>query len=257
MLLAVNIGNTNIRFGVFEQEEVLMSWVINTKPYKTEDEYLAVFKSMYEQQGLNNHQINTIVIGSVVPQVSKAVSLALKQLHQLQPVFVDRHTPSAIQHSSNQMGTDLYANAVAAHHLYEGKKIIIDFGTALTFMCIDEQGKVQGVVIAPGISTSLKALIGETSQLTDIELVKPKSVLGLDTETCMQSGMVYGYLSMIEGMIERINHQINDDCLVVSTGGLGHVFAPLTNRIKINDKLHTIKGLMYLSEQNKNSQQPI
>lgn len=246
MLLAVNIGNTNIRFAVFKSEEDIISWTINTKPYRTEDECYAKFKSMYHPFGLKKEDITKIVIGSVVPPLTAAVSNSLERIHKTTPQIVDRDTPSSVRHQSKQMGTDLYANAVAAQELYKGKKIVIDFGTALTFTGIDEDGNTMGVAIAPGIQTALNSLVGETAQLPEIELKEPSSVLGFDTVTCMQSGMVYGFIGMVEGMIERINKEVNDECFVIATGGLSFVYAPLTDKIHKQDALHTIKGLRYL-----------
>lgn len=252
MLLAVNIGNTNMRFAVFSEDKDAITWTINSKPYRTEDELFAKFSSMYHPFGIDANDITDIVIGSVVPGLTVPIHNALVKIHGFEPMIVDRNTPSPVKHSSNQMGTDLYANAVAAHaQHYNGKKIVIDFGTALTFLGIDEKGEVGGVVIAPGINTALKSLVGETAQLPEIELVKPKTILGMNTEACMQSGMVFGYLSMIEGMIERINQEVGEKCYVISTGGLGGVYAPLTDKINTDDRLHTIKGLKLLYEMNK------
>ena len=164
-------------------------------------------------------------------------------------MIVDRNTPSPVQPKSKQMGTDIYANLVAAHNLYPGKKkIIIDFGTALTASCIAENGETIGVIIAPGIVTALNSLVGQTAQLPEIELVRPKSVLGLDTVSCMQSGMVYGFLGMVEGFIERINDEVEDDCFVIATGGVSHIYKPLTDKIHVLDRLHTLKGLYFLGK---------
>ncbi|MCA4775889.1 type III pantothenate kinase [Empedobacter falsenii] len=254
MLLAVNIGNTNLRFAVFKSEKEIITWTINSKPYRTEYEFFAKFSNMYEPFGISKDDITDIVIGSVVPPLTTNVKIALQRIHKFKPMVVDRHTPSEIVHTSNQMGTDLYANAVAAHYQdYKGKKIVIDFGTALTFLGINEDGKVRGVVIAPGIITALNSLVGETAQLPTIELRAPEKVLGSDTETCMQSGMVYGFLSMVEGMVDRINAEAGEKSVVISTGGVGGVYKPLTNKIDIDDRLHTIKGLKILYELNKDS----
>ncbi len=253
MLLAVNIGNTNIRFGVFKLEGEIVSWTINSKPYRTEDECFAKFSGMYEPFGIQKEDITDIVIGSVVPTLTKAVLNSLKKIHQTEPLVVDRDTPSHVQHTSQQMGTDLYANAVAAQSFYSGKKIIVDFGTALTFTAVNGSGKTMGVAIAPGIKTALNSLVGETAQLQEIELKPPSKVLGFDTESCMQSGLVYGFLSMVEGMIDRINEEVNDKCFVIATGGLSFVYAPLTKKIDVQDHLHTIKGLAELFRMNKTS----
>lgn len=248
MLLAVNIGNTNIRFGVFEGETCEISWTINTKPLKTTDELFALFSTMYEQYAISKTDITQIVVGSVVPNLTRSVSKALERIHAISVVLVDRNTATEITHYSNQMGTDLYANAVAAHYAYKGNKIIVDFGTALTFTAIHSDGNIAGVIIAPGIITSLNSLIGNTAQLPEIEFTKPKNLLGMDTITCMQSGMIYGYVSLVEGMIERIHEDQNKDFFVISTGGMGSIYAPLTDKINVNDKLHTLKGLKMLHD---------
>lgn len=248
MLLVVNIGNTNIRFGVFKTNENIISWTFNSKPYLTEDEMYAKFNSMYEPFGFNKRDISEIVIGSVVPSLTPVVVNSLQRIHGFAPKVVDRTTPSSVTHTSKQMGTDLYANAIAAQELYTGKKIVIDFGTALTFMVVDEDGMSLGVVIAPGINTALKSLVGETAQLPEIELKAPESVLGFDTVSCMQSGVVYGFLSLVEGMIDRINSAIESDSFVIATGGLSTIFAPLTNKIHVQDTLHTLKGLALLGK---------
>lgn len=247
--IVINIGNTNIRFGLFEQDHCSVSWVINTKPYRTKDELFVQFKMMYQSYNIKVEDISKIIIGSVVPQMTHDIARAIEKIHQQKPILVDRNTPSEVNPKSKQMGTDIYANLVAAHHLYlERKKIILDFGTALTASCLSETGETLGVIIAPGIITALNSLVGQTAQLPEIELVKPKSVLGLDTVTCMQSGMVYGYLGMVEGFIDRINKEVKDDCFVIATGGVSHVYKPLTDKIHIADRLHTLKGLYYLGQ---------
>lgn len=247
--IVVNVGNTNIRFGLFDDDNCDISWVINTKPYRTSDEMLAQFMLLYQSHKIEPEKIDKIIIGSVVPQITNDVARALKKLHDKEAILVDRNSPSEVQAKSKQMGTDIYANLVAAHHLYlKGKKIIIDFGTALTASCVDENGETLGVAIAPGIITSLNSLVGQTAQLPEIELVKPKSVLGLDTVSCMQSGMVYGFLGMVEGFIDRINEEVQEDCFVIATGGVSHVYKPLTDKIHVADRLHTLKGLHYLGK---------
>ncbi len=247
--IVINIGNTNIRFGLFDDDNCDISWVINTKPYRTRDEMYAQFLMLYQTYKIEPESIEKIIIGSVVPQLTRDISSAVEKIHGKKPVLVDRTTPSGVQAKSKQMGTDIYANLVAAHNLYPAKKkIILDFGTALTASCVTETGETLGVIIAPGIITSLNSLINQTAQLPEIELKKPKSVLGLDTVTCMQSGMVYGFLGMVEGFIDRINAEVNDDCFVVATGGVSHVYKPLTEKIHLADRLHTLKGLYFLGK---------
>lgn len=245
--IVINIGNTNIRFGLFTDDNCDISWVINTKPYRTSDEFFVQFLTLYQYYKIEVADIKRVIIGSVVPQLTYDITRTIEKIHGKKPILVDRNTPSEVQAKSKQMGTDIYANLVAAHHLYPNrKKIVFDFGTALTASCVAENGETLGVIIAPGIITSLNSLIHDTAQLPEIELVKPKSVLGLDTTTCMQSGMVYGYLGMVEGFIDRINCEVKEDCFVIATGGVSHVYKPLTDKIHIADRLHTLKGLYYL-----------
>ncbi|WP_027383070.1 type III pantothenate kinase [Epilithonimonas caeni] len=247
--IVINIGNTNIRFGLFDDDNCDLSWVINTKPYKTTDELFVQILMLYQTYKIEVDKVDKVIIGSVVPQLTKVVASAIKKIHNKIPVIVDRNTPSGVIPKSKQMGTDIYANLVAAHNLYPSqKKIILDFGTALTASCLAENGETLGVIIAPGIVTSLNSLIKGTAQLPEIELVKPKSVLGLDTISCMQSGMVYGFLGMVEGFIDRINNEVDDKCFVIATGGVSHVYKPLTDKINIGDRLHTLKGLYFLAK---------
>jgi type III pantothenate kinase len=253
MLLAVNIGNSNIRFGIYEGALCVSSWTINTKPYRLEDEHFYMFKNIYTQYNVGVDKVTKIVIGSVVPSQTMPIKDALAKLHNCLPVVVDRNSLSDISHHSKQMGADLYANAVAAHAAYEGKKVVIDFGTALTFTGVDETGKIMGVIIAPGVNTSLNALIGDTAQLSDIALEKPNTMLGKDTQTCMQIGMIYGYVSMIEGLIDRIKIEFGQDIKFISTGGLGHVYFPLIDKIDIFNRLHTLDGLRKLYSNNTDS----
>lgn len=246
--IVINIGNTNIRFGFFQNDDCDISWVLNTKPYRTSDEFQIQFMMMYQTHNIDPASIDRIIMGSVVPQLTYDVARAIEKIHKKKPVIVGRDTPSDVLPKSKQMGTDIYANLVAAHHLYSGKKIVFDFGTALTASCIDENGETIGVIIAPGIITSLNSLIQDTAQLPEIELIKPKTVLGLDTVSCMQSGMVYGFLGMVEGFINRINQEVQDNCFVIATGGVSHVYQPLTEKIHVADRLHTLKGLYFLGK---------
>ncbi|MDR1876705.1 MAG: type III pantothenate kinase [Flavobacteriaceae bacterium] len=257
MLLVVNIGNSNIRFGIFEGEDCTHSWVMNTKPYKTEDELFSQFKITYQNYGIAPNDITEIAVGSVVPHLTYPVRKSLSRLHNVKTVLVSRNILTELISVSPQIGTDLYANAYYAHKKYEGTKIVVDFGTALTLTCVDGKGELKGVIIASGVVTSLNSLISATAQLSDVEMRTPVRVLGKTTEASMQSGIVFGFLSMVEGLIDRINKELGEQTYVIATGGTGHIFAPLTTKIDVYDRLHTIKGLreLYLikSLQNNNT----
>lgn len=254
MLLVVNIGNSNMRFGIFKDNEYVNSWVMNTKPYKTEDELFSQFKMTYQNYGINPNDIDEIAVGSVVPHLTYPVRKSLSRLHNIKTVLVSRNTPTELHSMSPQMGTDLYANAYYAYKKYAGTKIIVDFGTALTLTCVTKEGEIKGVIIAAGVVTSLNSLINATAQLSDVEMRTPKRVLGKSTEESMQSGIVFGFLSMVEGLIDRINKELGEETYVIATGGIGHVFAPLTTKINVYDRFHTIKGLreLYLTQKTIN-----
>lgn len=254
MLLIVNIGNSNLNFALFKinNYECKKSWVISNNILRTFDEYFILLKSIYKQYNININNIINIIIGSVVPSITNIIKQVLYKIHKIIPIIIDRYTPSCIKHTSDQLGTDLYANAVAAHILYKKTSLVIDFGTALSMTCVDNFGILKGVVISPGINISLNALINKTAQLSQIELRKPKKVLCLQSQSCIQSGIIYGYLSMIEGLIDKINNELNTFSLVIATGGLSHIYSPLTKKIHILDKLHTMKGLIFLSNKNIN-----
>ncbi len=246
--IVINVGNSNIRFGLFNGDNCDISWVINTKPYRTADELYVQMLMLYQTYKIEPKEIDKVIIGSVVPQLTKVMSSGIKKIHGIAPVIVDRNTPSAVQAKSKQMGTDIYANLVAAHNLYpDRKKLLLTLERPLQLAVSLKQGNT-GSYYRSGIVTSLNSLIHQTAQLPDIELKKPKSVLGLDTVTCMQSGMVYGFLGMVEGFVNRINDEVNDDCFVVATGGVSHVYKPLTDKIHVMDRLHTLKGLYFLGK---------
>ncbi|ACY40163.1 pantothenate kinase/putatative Baf family transcriptional activator [Blattabacterium sp. (Blattella germanica) str. Bge] len=253
MLLTINIGNSSIRFGLFHNNnnynlKCNCSWIINSNPHRSLDEYILLFRNIYQQYGIFSQLIQNIVIGSVVPPLTNIVEQSLYEIHKIKPIIVDRDSVSPIKHYSHQLGTDLYANAIAAYTLYNNQNttLVVDFGTALSLTCIDKYGKLKGVIIAPGVNSSLTALIGNTAQLSQIELKKPPSILGQHTETCIQSGIIYGYLSMVEGLIDKVNKELKTNCFVIATGGLSHIYTPLTKKIHLKDKLHTIKGLKIL-----------
>lgn len=246
MLLIVNIGNSNIRLGFFQETSRFVSWVLESKSAWTEEKLSNKLNEMYAIHNVNPEQFSAIAVGSVVPSLTAVVCRVLEKTHGLSPYLVTNATPSNVKHSSDKMGADLYANAVAAHAFYEGKKIVVDFGTALTFIGINEEGQVMGVSIGPGVLTALNSLIKDTAQLQEIELKVPESVLGKNTEACMQSGVLYGFLGMVEGMLDRINQEFNSEFTVIATGGLSSVFAPLTTKIHYQDQLHTLKGIAEL-----------
>ena len=236
MLLVIDVGNTNIVFGLFAGKRMVNEWRYATDAYK-----IPKIKG----------KIEGIVIASVVPLLNKYLREQLKKLFRVVPFFVsDGNVPDLIIRLANkkEIGADRVVNALAAYKLFKQATIIVDFGTATTFDVVSAKGEYLGGAIAPGIRLAKDALYERTAKLPKIKIVPPKNVIGKNTEQAMQSGLVYGYVAMIEGMIKRIKDKAKDKVKVVATGGLAPLICKYTSVVdKIDTKL-TLKGLCMIGE---------
>lgn len=251
MLLAIDIGNTNIVFGINNNNNWLQDWRIQTDPLKMADEYKVIFSSLLADGSIHLKDIDEIIISSVVPSLvypfsemlsnllpkAKIISLIPEVYHKLPVKVLNPY----------QIGSDLVANAVAAYEKYGKLTMIIDFGTALTFTTIGKEAEIRGVAIAPGLNTAVSALAGKTAQLPQIHLTAPPSVLGENTIHAIQSGVIYGFSGLVDAIIERTQKELNEKLTIVTTGGLSHVIAPLTNSIKIIEPKLTLDGLYLIN----------
>ena len=254
MLLAVNIGNSSLRFGVFKGRECRARWLIQTKPHKSSDEYIVVIHSLLREQKLKTSDIDSIIAASVVPALTGELGNALERLFGHVPVFINHRMNSGLTfpiQNPNELGADLLANGAAAYNLYKRDAVVIDFGTALSFTIVRAEGHLAGVVIAPGVISALGSLVGDTAQLPDIELKVPERVVGVETIGCIQSGIVHGYTGLIEHMVRKIDEEQGSESIVIATGGTAHVFEKISSRIDVYDDLHTLKGLQIMYELNK------
>ena len=246
MLLAVNIGNSNIRFGVWKAGWET-DWTLRTLPYRSAYEYAVLMGHMLAHNGLKRAQIEHIAIASVVPQLTTTLQTGLYHLFQTQPLVISTRSKTSLTALGNPvreaLGADLLANAEAAFQLYKRDAIIVDFGTALTHTVVDKRGDIKGVVIAPGVEAALQSLVESTAQLPHVDIAVPSQVIGTDTTSCIQSGIAYGFLSMVEGLIDRINAERQRRHMVILTGGMSHVFRDLSDRFDRVDKLHTLEGI--------------
>ena len=251
MLLAIDIGNTNIVFGVNEEGNWKNHWRIQTDHLKTADEYEVIFRSLLNAGKICNTKINQIILSSVVPslvhpfaEMLSGLFPAAKQtiinpeMYSLLPVKVL---------NPYQIGADLVANAVAGFQKYGKLTTVIDFGTALTFTTIGKDAEILGVAIAPGLNTAVSVLAGKTAQLPEIHLIPPPSVLGENTIHAIQSGIVLGFTGLVDSIIERTQEELNEKLTVVATGGLSSVISPLTKYIKIVEPLLTLDGLYHIN----------
>lgn len=251
MLLAIDIGNTNVVFGVYHQGEWINHWRIQTDYKKTADEYEVIFRSLLDGGKIGNSNISSIILSSVVPALVYPFTEMLEGLFDPAKIVSVRpeiyHLLPVKVLNPYQIGADLVANSVAACQKYGKFTMVVDFGTALTFTTIGENAEIKGVAIAPGLNTAVAALAGKTAQLPQIHLSAPPSVLGENTIHAIQSGIVYGFTGLVDSMIERTQDELKAKLTVVATGGLSSVIAPLTRNIKIIEPLLTLDGLMHIN----------
>lgn len=251
MLLAIDIGNTNIVFGVNDKGEWKNHWRIQTDHLKTADEYEVIFRSLLNGGKIYNTNIQQIILSSVVPSLVHPFSEMLKGLFSeakqtaVNPEIYHKLPIKVL--NPYEIGADLVANSVAAYQKYGKLTTVIDFGTALTFTTIGKDTEIRGVAIAPGLNTAVNALAGKTAQLPQIHLSPPPSVLGENTIHAIQSGIVFGYTGLVDSMIERTEAELNEKLTVVATGGLSSVIAPLTKKIKTIEPLLTLDGLYHIN----------
>jgi type III pantothenate kinase len=260
MLLAIDIGNTHIVFGVHENGNWQNHWRIQTDPLKTADEYEVIFRSLFMAGKICRTSINDIILSSVVPVLIRPFSEMFQGIFkeaEITMVNPDIYSflPLKIL-NPYEIGADLVANAVAAFQKFGKFTTVVDFGTALTFTTIGENAEIKGVAIAPGLQTAVAALAGKTAQLPFVHLAAPPSVLGGNTTQAIQSGIVFGFSGLVDSIIERMENELDEKLSVVATGGLSSVIAPFSKYIQHVDRMLTLDGLVqigaYVAEGKKN-----
>lgn len=254
MILAVDIGNTNIVLGCIKDREILFRERIYTNQHATDLEYAANIKTAMEMHDIEPKSINGAIISSVVPTVTSVCGAAIKKLTDVEPMVVGpgiKTGLSIVIDNPAQLGSDLVVDAVAGITEYEAPMIIIDMGTATTLSVIDKNQKYIGGMIMTGMAVSADALIARTAQLPKIAFEKPKKVIGSNTVDCMKSGLMYANAGALDGAIERIEEELGEKCTIVATGGLAGVVTPLCKTDIILDDDLLLKGLMYIYYKNK------
>ncbi len=256
MLLAIDIGNTNIVFGINNHGKWIHNWRIQTDQLKMADEYMVIFSSLLSEGKIGASEIKETIISSVVPSL---VYPFTEMLSKLLPDCKILTIGPEIYHklpvkvlNPYQIGSDLVANAVAGFQKFGKLTTVIDFGTALTFTTIGKNSEIRGVAIAPGLNTAVSALAGKTAQLPQIHLTAPPSVLGENTVHAIQAGVIFGFSGLVDAIIERIQNELNETITVVATGGLSQIVAPLTKSVKIIEPMLTLDGLNLINTYIKN-----
>ena len=254
MILAIDIGNTNIVIGGFEEDNLKFVARIATNAVKTEDEYATKIKSILVLHKVDNKAIKGAIISSVVPPLNAIMKKAVNIVYGVDAIMVGPGIKTGINiqcDNPSTVGADLICACVAAHHIYNSPSLIIDMGTATKMMVMDEKGTFIGVSIIPGVGIGLKALASGTAQLPQISLEAPKSVIGKNTVDCMRSGVVFGNAAMIDGMIDRFCDEIGKELPVYATGGLSHTIVPHCKHNITLDRDLILKGLNILYKKNK------
>ncbi|WP_018888025.1 type III pantothenate kinase [Paenibacillus massiliensis] len=254
MILVVDIGNTNIVLGIYHNRELLHHYRILTSRQSTEDEYGVLIHNLFGMKSISFQDIEGVIISSVVPPLVKVLEQMCTKYIGKTPLIVGPGIRTGLNlryENPREIGADRIVNAVAAVEQYGGPLVVVDFGTATTFDCIDDQRNYLGGVIVPGIGISTEALYQRASKLPRIELEKPKKVIGRNTVSAMQSGIIYGYAGQVDGIVARIRQEMQAEPTVIATGGLAELIAGETTSIQEIAPLLTLDGLRIIFERNR------
>jgi len=253
MLCCIDIGNTNIVLGLWDGTSWCAKWRVRTVPEKMPDEYAILLKSLLSEHSYNMEDISQVVIASVVPRLKTVFIELFKKYSGINPLILGPGVKTGLSIRTDnpvELGADIVADAVAAYNRIKGACIVVDFGTATTFSAVSEQGEFLGVAIAPGIEVAVEALAHSTAQLPHIHLAPPPGAIGTNTIHSMQSGLIFGYIGLVEGLVNRIKKELDGEVKVLATGGMSSLLAPLTGAIDIIDPELTLEGLRIIGEKN-------
>jgi type III pantothenate kinase len=258
MLLVVDIGNTNIVWGVYNDRTLAAHWRLATDVKKTSDEYGILFASLLKDAELSHH-LSGAIVSSVVPALTGTFEDMLEQYFHQRAMVVTSDTDTGLTlryPNPKEIGSDRLVNAAAAYHKYRRDLIVVDFGTATTFCAITAQGHYLGGVIAPGLGISAEALFTRAAKLAKVELIRPKTVIGTDTAGSIQAGLLFGYAGLVDTVVRRMEQELGRSAYVIGTGGLSSILAAETSSIQKVEPLLTLEGLELLYRRTQGSLPP-
>ena len=255
MLLALDVGNTNIKLGVFEGSRLVRHWRIATERAKTEDEYGVLLRDLFAGSSLSFEDICAVAICTVVPPLTPTLQKTFRNYFKLEPLVVGPGTRTGMKvryDNPREAGADRIVDAVAAYTKYGGPVIVVKFGTATTFDVVSENGEFLGGAIAPGVGISTEALFQRAAKLPRIDLVKPKSAIGRNTVDSMRAGILFGFAGQVDAMVDRIRAEMKaPSARVVASGGLADLIASETRTVELVDPNLTLDGLRIIHERNQ------
>jgi type III pantothenate kinase len=255
MLLVVDVGNTNIVLGLFNNDEPVNFWRLSTDKDKTSDEYSILIHQLFQYNNLNIKDVKDVIISTVVPNIMYSFEHAIRKLFSIEPLIVGPGVKTGMNikyDNPKQVGSDRIVNAVAAYEKYGGPLIIVDFGTATTFCAVSKEGDYLGGSISPGMKISSDALFQRAAKLPRVELVKPYKVICKNTVSSMQAGIIYGYVGLVEYIVKKMKVELKSmDIKVIATGGLSTLIAEETDCIQVVDRFITLEGLKIIYDRNK------
>lgn len=255
MLLTVDIGNTNLVGGLFEKDRLEQTFRLATTKSRTIDEYAVMFSQLFALRGVDRSKIAACIVASVVPPATDIITRAISQVVGVDPLVVGGpglRTGIRIRYDNpREVGADRIVNAIAAHARTNDAVIVVDFGTATTFDCVSKEGDYIGGVIVPGVQVSLDGLLGRAAKLSRIELSEPPQVIGKNTAHAMQSGILHGYASLVDGLLDKIQNEMGGSCRTMGTGGLAEKICSHTTRVEEIVPDLTLEGLRLIYELNR------
>lgn len=258
MILVLDVGNTNIVFGIYKNKELIANWRLSTDSIRTADEYGIQVTQLFLQSKLNPTDVEGVIISSVVPNIMYSLEHMIIKYFEINPIVVGPGVKTGINiryDNPKEVGADRIVNAVAAHEIYKRSVIIIDFGTATTFCAVTARGDYLGGTICPGINISSEALFQKAAKLPRIELIKPAGVICKNTVSSMQAGIVYGYIGQVDYIVDKMKKEMmqlgEDEPYVIATGGLAKLINEESKFINVIDPTLTLKGLRIIYEKNR------